>query len=178
MKVHVLDSSTIVNLKTEIPVGKQWDFFKGLEIKVDTGEVAIAKSVIREVSDVQHPDMPGAWARGMQDRMQHPLEPDPASVAAVMAKAPEVVDQSSDREEADPEVIGLALDLTAAGHDVVVVTDDAVDRMPIKIAMTTACGRCGVQCMSTTEFLDLIAAPEEDPGHAEDEESLEDEAGL
>ncbi|QYG94372.1 DUF4411 family protein (plasmid) [Iamia sp. SCSIO 61187] len=178
MKVHVLDSSTIVNLKSEIPVGKQWEFFKRLEAKVDAGEVAIAKSVIREVSDVQHPDMPGAWARGMQDRMQHPLEPDPASVAAVMAKAPEVVDQSSDREEADPEVIGLALDMIAAGHDVVVVTDDAVDRMPIKIAMTTACGRCGVQCMSTTEFLDLMAAPEDGLDDPRDNEGLEDDAGL
>ena len=153
MKVSVLDASAIINMKKKVKVADQWDYFKSLEGEVDAGRIAICGGVIREVSEGPHPDMPGAWARGMKDRMAHPIEPDPDRVADVMLVAGDVIDASSDREQADPDVVALALQLQAAGHEVIVVTDDRVDRPPIKISLVTACERVGIDTRSTDEFI-------------------------
>lgn len=153
MRVVVLDASVIINMKKKVKVADQWEFFKGLEEEVDAGHIAIPAAVIREVSGGAHPDMPGAWARGMKDRLVHPLEPDPDRVAAVMAVAGDVIDATSDREQADPDVVALAMQIAASGHEVTVVEDDFVDRLPIKISLESACSRLGVDTQRGDEFI-------------------------
>lgn len=53
-------------------------------------------------------------------------------------------DAEPEREPADPYVAAMAYELRAAGFDVAVATDDSVDRLPVKIALTTACERLGL----------------------------------
>jgi hypothetical protein len=71
-----------------------------------------------------------------------------------MAEAGDVVDANKAKEDADPYVLALALQLLGDGHDVVVVTEDRVDRN--RIAVTTACDRLGIQHCSVREFLRSI----------------------
>jgi Domain of unknown function (DUF4411) len=139
-----------------IPVASQWDFFLRLAELVADGTLAIPIHVIREVADVQHPDMPGAWAKGMQKRMVHALEADPKYVARVMTEVPNVLDLDADTEQADPFVLALALHLANQGHAPTVVTKDKKDRPP-HISLRTACTRMSIPCVFLHEFLQSIA---------------------
>ncbi len=49
-----------------------------------------------------------------------------------------------------------ALEFQQSGRLVRVVTEDRVDRLPIKIAMTTACERLGLTAWSLADFLSEI----------------------
>jgi hypothetical protein len=152
-RVWVLDASALIHFK-KIAVGKQWAAFKLLEEMVLLGSIAMPRLVIKEASEIMHPDMPGAWAAGVKDSLIHPLDPavDPY-VRNVMAVAGDVVDPNSPDDDADPYVVALALELCASGYDAVVVTDDVVDRMPIKISLETACTRCQVKSVNAEQFL-------------------------
>lgn len=87
----------------------------------------------------------------MRDIQQHPLDPEWEHVQRVMAEAGDVVDPNKTKEDADPYVLALALQLLAEGRDVCVVTEDRVDR--IRIAVTTACDRLGIPHCSVRNFL-------------------------
>jgi Domain of unknown function (DUF4411) len=156
LTVYVLDACSIIAMKSLVAVADQWDFFKGLERLVVQGEIAIPIEVIREVAEGKHPDMPGAWARGMQAKLTRPLQAPPDVVRDVMHIAPDVIDADSQREQADPYVLALAMHLRADVETVHVVTDDRIDRRPIKISVVTACERLGLTWMATEDFL-LVA---------------------
>lgn len=40
------------------------------------GSIALPRHVIKETSEIAHPDVPGAWASGVRPLVVHPLEPD------------------------------------------------------------------------------------------------------
>ncbi len=153
-KVWILDTSGLVDFKKLIRVDDQWAAFKQFEQLANDGGLAMPRHVITETSEIDHPDMPGAWAAGMRRQLQHPLDPavDPW-LLKVMAETAAVVDQSKETEEADPYVVALALQLADAGCCVAVVTSDVVDRMPIKIALATACAHFAIDVVSPRDFL-------------------------
>jgi hypothetical protein len=155
-RVWVLDTSAIVDFKSLIALSDQWDAFKGLEERVIAGEIAMPRQVLNGGAELTHPDLPGTWATGIRGQLQHPLDVHFDQIQRVMAEAGEVTDPNKTTEDADPYVVALALQLREAGLDAIVVTSAAVDRLPLKIAMTTACNRLGVPHASPRDF--LIAA--------------------
>jgi Domain of unknown function (DUF4411) len=157
--IWVLDTSALIRFKQLIPVTDQWAAFKWLEGLVARGEIAMPRQVIAEAATIAHPDVPGVWASGVRKALLHPLEPDHQWIVHVMDVAGDVVDRQSDRDEADPWVCALSLQLSSSPQRVVVVTEDVVDRLPIKISMATACGRLGIAHCSAREFLDACGIP-------------------
>ena len=149
--VWILDTSALVEAKSALSVADQWQTFKTLEDMVRDGAVAMPRLVIREISEIAHPDLPGAWAPGVRDIQSHPLDPGWEHLQRVMAEAGDVVDANKPKEDADPYVLALALHLQGEGHEVWVVTEDCVDRN--RIAVTTACGRLGINHCSVRTFL-------------------------
>lgn len=150
-RVWILDTSALVEAKFALSVADQWQTFKLLEYMVRAGTVAMPRLVIREISEIAHPDLPGAWAPGVRDIQQHPLDPEWEHVQRVMAEAGDVIDPNKAKEDADPYVLALALQLVGQGHDVCVVTEDRVDRN--RIAVTTACDRLSIPHCSVRDFL-------------------------
>jgi rRNA maturation endonuclease Nob1 len=150
-RVWILDTSALVEAKSALSVADQWQTFKLLEDMVRAGTVAMPRLVIREISEIAHPDLPGAWAPGVRDIQQHPLDPEWEHVRRVMADAGDVVDPNKTKEDADPYVLALALQLLEQERDVCVVTEDRVDRN--RIAVTTACDRFGIPHCSVRDFL-------------------------
>jgi len=140
----------------QVPVAKQWDLFRKLEDLVDLGEIAMPRQVIREVVEVAHPDAPGVWARGMQRRLQHPLDVDYQYLKEVMRVAGNLVEANQLKDVADPYVVALGLQLRAAGEAVEVVTDDIQDHLPTKIALATACDRLRLSHITCAQFLAAI----------------------
>ena len=154
--VRVLDTSSLIQIKTLVRIDRQWDLFQHLQAMVDQAELAMPRQVIKEVGEVAHPDAPGVWARGMRDRLQHTLDVDPIYLKQVMQAAPKIIEANQQHDVADPYVVALALELTAAGLVAVVVTNDLVDHLPQKIALSTACDRLKVPHISCEEFLKQI----------------------
>ena len=109
------------------------------------------RQMIKEVSEVTHPDMPGAWAAGVRTSLKHPLNVGDDYITHVMRVAGDVVDPNKDREDADPWVLALALQLADKQLITCIVTEDIVDRHRISIA--TACSRLGLDWCSTRDFL-------------------------
>ena len=111
VEVWVLDSSALIDAKTILTVGSQWAAFKQLEQMVLDGKIALPRQVIREMSQIAHPDLPGAWASGVRGQLRHPLDSGYEHIAQVMEAADGVVDVNKSGEDADPWVLALALHL-------------------------------------------------------------------
>ena len=153
LPIDVLDTSALVESKRAIVVSAQWAAFKVLEQRVAEGLIAMPRQVIKEVTAIAHADIPGAWAPGMRSQLRHPIDVGYEFVARVMTVAGEVVDASATGEEADPYVLALALCLRDRGHAVRVVTEDSVDRLPLRISLCTDCDRFGVPHLDVRTFL-------------------------
>jgi rRNA maturation endonuclease Nob1 len=168
-RVWIFDTSALVEAKAALSVADQWQTFKQLEDMVRAGSVAMPRLVIREISEIAHPDLPGAWAPGVRDIQKHPLDAEWGHVQRVMAEAGDVVDPNKTKEDADPYVLALALQLLGEGHDACVVTEDRVDRN--RIAVTTACDRLGIAHCSVREFLGNLGIKTKKPaGESADDE--------
>lgn len=154
--VWLIDSSMLIHIKHVIPGSKQWTLFRLLESMVEEARIAYPKQVRIEMTQLAHPDAPGVWAEGVFPAIKHPVSPDVVYMRQVMASpAARVVDPNKTKEDADPYLIALALQLMASGLEVCVVTEDHLDT-GVRIALTSACDICKVPWMRAEEFLTLI----------------------
>ena len=151
--VWILDTSALIEFKRLLPMPEQWNAFVRLGSLVENGRIAMPRQVLAEATRVSHPDVPGAWAAAMRERLQHTLDSGYHFIQLVMAKAGDVVDPNKTSEDADPYVVALALHTRERGFDVVVVTNDVVDRLPIKISLATACARLNIEWATPEDFL-------------------------
>ena len=169
--VAILDANALIDLK-KVRVSLQWKLFRELEELVRAGAICVPNHVIREVSDVPHPDTPGTWAKGIEQDQQYQLEADPRYVSQVMGGrpmaatlweepilgVPEVLDQHADTEQADPYVVAMALQFKTEARDCVVVTSDSKDR-PGKTSPAKACQILGIRTATIEEYLDWGTGP-------------------
>ena len=151
--VWVLDASAVIGFKLRLPGAVQWSAFQRLEDFVRAGQIAMPRQAIREVSEVSHPDVPGAWVAAMREHFRHPMDVDYQHIETVMRTVPQVVDPESRDDVADPYVVALALQLRAMGFQASVVTDDVIDRLPLRIALASACKMLDVPWLGGEAFL-------------------------
>ena len=145
--ICVLDTSTLLHFKRTVGLDEQWDLLAHMRDLVVSGALAFPRQVFKELTGVKFPDAPGAWVGSANKLVCHP-QPSEDGLVRVLEVASELVevDAAPDREVADPYVAAMALELAERHPDsrVVVVTDDVVDRLPIKISLRTACERLGL----------------------------------
>lgn len=147
----VLDASSVIEVKKAVPASKQWATLRAMEDLVGASRIAVPREVAREVKAVAHPDAPGAWMHGVEQRLQHPVDPSTTSLDSVLSVAPDLVDPNK-LLDGDPYVLALAADLRAGNHAATVVTEDVNDT-PIRIAVVTAANRLGIPCVRLSDFL-------------------------
>jgi hypothetical protein len=157
--VWVLDTSALIEFKVLVAIADQWQAFAQLSNLVDLARIAVPRQVIIEVAEVAHPDVPGAWAIAMRSRLRHPLDVEFEFIQRVMREAGDVVDAASTKDEADPYVVALALQLTAIGQRSVVVTEDKIDHGPIRISLASACVALEVEWTDSRTFLTTVGIP-------------------
>lgn len=146
----------MVNIKKVVPGNKQWRLFRQLEDMVVAGEIAFPKQVRVEVTGMAHPDAPGVWADGVFSLIKYPTEPSGVFVRWVMGSpAAAVVDPNKTREDGDPYLIAMALELASKGYQCCVVTDDVKDN-PTRISLGRACNILSVRWCSLSDFLTAI----------------------
>ena len=154
--VAVLDTSSIIEAKRLIAPQRQWAFFERLKEMVQSGEVCFPKAVRDELRNERHHDTPETWALNEYEHVPRALEPSIETVAEVMDVAGGVVEADAEGDPADPYVLAQALEMKGRGRAVRVVTEDRVDRLPLKIAMTTACERLGLEEIDLESLLQAM----------------------
>ena len=164
--VVVVDTSLVIEIKIRVPVGEQWDLLARMLQLVDSGLLAFPRKVHRELTNMRWADAPGAWCGQAVKVLQH-ADPQDVSVAAVLAHAPKLIEEDADdaAEKADPYVLAMAYELAHSEkeYDVVVATTDVVDRLPLKIALSTACDLLGVTCWDFDAFVTWVKASTAEP---------------
>lgn len=101
-------------------------------------------------------DTPEAWALDVCKLVKQSYEPADVTVASVMQVAGDVVDPDAEGDPADPYVLAQALEIREAGRNVCVVTNDVVDRVPIKISMRMACERLHLRSCDLAAFMTAV----------------------
>lgn len=162
--VVVVDSSTIIAIKWQVPLAQQWDeVFAPMRALVEKGRLAFPSQVAKEVARERHPDTPGTWCGAAAKVVQHP-DPSEGTLTTIGPEIQDLVevDAEPDREPADPYIVAMAFELLEAGYDVAVATEDQIDRLPVKVALTTACERLGIAWWDLETFLGWVAGRTEE----------------
>ena len=152
-EVWVIDSSAVIDAKNILRADSQWDVFRLLEELVEQGILYFPKQVTAELRGKRHTDTPEAWALSVSTKVLKVYDPGLEFVKQVMDAAADVVESEAEGDPADPYVLAQALALRDGGERPCVVTEDRVDRMPLKISMVTACGRLNLDSMGLRDFL-------------------------
>lgn len=162
----VVDASSIIQIKHQVPANQQWDILKRLELLVEAASLVFPREVAREVKAIAHPDAPGVWVHGVEGKCQHRMDPSDASVRRVLAQSPQLVDPDKELV-GDPYVVALALELSAEGHGPTVISDDVNDR-PGRTSLRTAAISMGLPHGRLSDLLTdpSFLATEITPGHA------------
>ena len=155
--VWILDSSSLIETKEIINLGKQWNTFKVLENMVKNGQIAMPKQVINEVKRIQHPDIPGAWVSGVRKYLKHPAKVEHEFLAIIQSECPDLTDSTKEIEDADPHVVALAYQLQEQKEIPCIVTEDEVDRESQSIV--SACKQLNLEYTYTSNFLTHFKIP-------------------
>lgn len=156
VRVWVIDSSALIDAKSEVAAQDQWALFRQLETMVDAGELFFPRQVTRELHQNRHVDIPEGWVLSVCDRVRAAYDPEDSFVQQVMRVAGEVVDADGEEDQGDPYVLAQTLEICSQGLDACVVTNDVVDRLPLKLSMKTACRRLDLPMIELSEFLPEI----------------------
>ncbi|WFG44146.1 hypothetical protein [Pseudonocardia alni] len=150
---------------------KQWDLLTEMGQRVSTGALAFPRQVVAELTTIRFPDAPGAWIASAKHSVQHP-EPAEESLVRVLAVAADLIEADHPGDPADPYVLAMALELGERHptSQVVLVTNDVVDRLPVKIALRTGCQRVGVETCRAPAFLAWLLNPATKLVDAEDDD--------
>ena len=164
--VWILDSSSLIETKKIINLGKQWNTFKVLENMVKNGQIAMPKQVINEVKRIQHPDIPGAWVIGVRKYLKHPGKVEHEFLTIIQSECPDLTDFTKDFEDADPHVVALAYQLQEQEEIPCIVTEDEVDRIVTKNkiarknqSIVSACKQLKLKYTYTRDFLTHLNIP-------------------
>ncbi|MCY3919634.1 MAG: DUF4411 family protein [Chloroflexi bacterium] len=155
-RIAVFDTSALIQVKAAVSPQRQWEFFEIMKERVQQGHLYFPRAVLEELRGHRHHDTPETWAFNVYGHMSGAIEPSTRTLQEVMRIAGDVVEPDAEGDPADPYVLAQALEFQQSGRWVLVVTEDRVDRVPIKIAMTTACERLGLTAWSLADFLGEI----------------------
>lgn len=162
--ICVVDSSVLIEFKKIVGIDEQWDMLEQMKRLVELGQLTFPKQVAKELAYGQHPDAPGAWIGSAKNKVRY-AEPSDETLVTVLDTAAELVDveATDDREVADPYVAAMAVEIARndAECDVVVATNDIIDRMPVKLSLGTACSRLGLKCWSAEKLIDWVVESED-----------------
>jgi rRNA maturation endonuclease Nob1 len=177
--ICVIDASALIHLKREVGLDEQWELLMRMHGLVVDGALAFPRQVHKELSVAKYPDAPGAWAGAANKVVWHP-QPSDDTMSRVLEVASQLVEVNltPDREVADPYVAAMALELTERhpSSRVVVVTDDVVDRMPLKISLRTGCERLSLQQCGLGPFVEWVRDQTDDALQDPPEDEVEEEA--
>ena len=157
-EVWVIDTSSINLVFRDRPPADQSKAAALLTRLVQAGQLVFPPQVVEEMKRYAPakkfgPHPPLRWALSVQATACSAPALDTVK-NDVLSKVPDVVDyqKPSPGDDADPYVLGLALELQRSGRTVRVITEETRKR-PDKLALSTAAGVLGIAAVTLPAFL-------------------------
>ena len=159
LRFWVVDTSSLIQIRRAgISTQKQRQVFQTLTGLVKAGQLVFPPQVREELErpEADHPDDQALeWVRRVREEAERAA--DLTTVQRVLRRAPQLIDPTSTRDQADPYVIALALDATNLGG-VSILSEDRTDRSDgrgalKKLSVATVAGLWNVLVVPLTGFV-------------------------
>lgn len=138
--LYCIDASSLITLKG-FPRNIFSTVWEDLEKAVKDGWIISPEAVKREL--LAYDDEVAKWSKGMDSFFYDPTDTVLDRVATLMKTFPDLVNHSSDKDQADPYVVALAQDTGA-----VVVTEETSKRNNKKAKIPSVCKTLDVECIN------------------------------
>ncbi len=151
--IWVIDSSSIIGVKEQVGRAYEGKVFRALTSLTTKSQLCWPPEVTQEVEAALVADSAVAWIKARRESGER--SPDFETVKSVLVKAPTLVDADSTREQADPYVVALALEMGSGdlfAPNVTVITEDRRDK-PTKLSLATAAGLHRIPTLPLRAFL-------------------------
>lgn len=155
--VWVIDSSSIIVVREQVSRAHEKKVFRALSSLADGSQLVWPPEVTQELEAALIADSAVAWIKARRSSGER--SPKLETVKSVLHKAPALVDADATREQADPYVVALALEIASDSlfpPRVTIVTEDRRDK-PNKLSLATAAGLVGIPTVPLRAF--LVANP-------------------
>lgn len=155
--IVVVDTSVLIEFKSIVGINDQWRLLLQMTEHVKAGALSFPRQVVKEMSEGDYPDAPGAWVVEAKKDCRHP-QPAEETLTTVLGVAPLLVDIESTKEYADPYVAAQAHELQDRHQSsrVLVATNDTVDRPPVKTSLLSACSDLDIEVISPEDFVKWV----------------------
>jgi Domain of unknown function (DUF4411) len=159
LRSWVVDTSALIQVRRAgISPAKQAAVFKKLTTLVSSGLLVFPPQVREELERGEaddHSDRALEWIQTVKAEAERAANLD--TVRQVLARAPELIDVQSSRDQADPYVIALAVDNAILGG-VSILSDDRRDRYDgkgglQKLSVATAAGLWDIPVVPLAGFI-------------------------
>jgi hypothetical protein len=152
-EVWIIDSSSIIGVREQVSRVHERKVFGALATLTAKSQLLWPPEVTQEVEAALIADSAVAWIKTR--RLAGERRPRLDTVKSVLAKAPTLVDPDIPREQADPYVVALALEMGSDdlfSPDVTIITEDRRDK-PGKLSLATAAGLLRIPSVPLLAFL-------------------------
>jgi hypothetical protein len=149
----VIDSSSIIGVRETVGRVHERRVFAALTSIVGNGQLRWPPEVTKEVEEAVNPDYAVEWVRSRRTVAEITATLD--TVKSVLQVAPSLVDADAPRDQADPYVVALALDISSGDlfvPNVTIITEDRRDK-PNKLSLATAAGLLRIPTVPIRPFL-------------------------
>jgi hypothetical protein len=151
--VWVIDSSSIIAVREVVSRAQERKVFTALGSLASASQLFWPPEVTQEVEAALTRDSAVTWIKA--HRVSGERTPKLETVKSVLLKAPTLVDPDSTREQADPYVVALAIEMASDDFfapSVTIITEDRRDK-PTKFSLATAAGLLGIPTVPLRAFL-------------------------
>ena len=152
-EIWIIDSSSIIGVREQVSRAHERKVFSALTSLTAGSQLLWPPEVTQEVEAALIADSAVVWIKSR--RASGERSPKLETVKSVLSKAPTLVDPDSTREQADPYVVALALEITSGdlfAPNVTIITEDRRDK-PTKLSLATAAGLLRIPTIPLRAFL-------------------------
>lgn len=142
--VRVIDTSSIIEVRQRFGRPDERKVFSALTSLIKKGQLIWPPEVTHEVEAALSPDSAVRWVKANRETAERSAKLE--TVKSVLSRAPTLIDPNATREQADPYVVALGLDVASGdlfAPKVTVITEDRRDK-PGKLSLATAAGLLGI----------------------------------
>ena len=155
-RVWVIDTSSILEIRRQVPTLGRRRCLDGLRSLVENGHLVYPRQVVHELERGCGGEESDPWFRWAKQHQKRACRygTDFNRLARLLERVQLVVDteKTSPVDEADPYVIELAVAIMEEGRSATVITEERKDK-PKKMALSTACGLWRVPVVPLLPFL-------------------------
>jgi hypothetical protein len=152
-EVWIIDSSSIIAVREQVSRVHERKVFNALSSLAAASRLCWPPEVTQEVETALIADSAVAWVRALRVPGERTAKLE--TVKSVLQKAPLLVDPDATREQADPYVVALALEIASDDFFAplaTIITEDRRDK-PTKLSLATAAGLHGIPTIPLRAFL-------------------------